>query len=262
MAGNPNTLVVLGSSPDSYFLGHGRRYFVENMPASFTNHVQTQLNISMTLWISMNKSLDSWITHNAATANFHFNRSMNDHIQDHLSAANGKFAADFVAFPDSDDPNHYFVKGKDSCRWTATLPGPLLQELKNETAEVPNFDAAITGMLFGKGKSYICLFSGGFLANLDDDEVQSVEHPLYKVLSQYSEGWCIERGSTLCFYDSQFFFLKFKRPGQSQIKLHWNLPEAAGTKLRELMELMKQPEEQLGLQTRITPENDSQFGSI
>jgi hypothetical protein len=80
-------------------------------------------------------------------------------------------------------------------------------------------------------------------------------------LSQYSEGWCIERGSTLCIYDSQFF-LKFKRPGQSQIKLHWNLPEAAGTKLRELMELMKQPEEQLGLQTRITPENDSQFGSI
>lgn len=63
---------------------------------------------------------------------------------------------------------------------------------------------------------------------------------------QYSEGWCIERGSPLCLYDSNFFFLKFKKPGQSQIKMHWNLPETVGTKLRELQEQAKLPDEQLG----------------
>lgn len=51
MAGNPNTHVVFGSSRDSYFIGHGRRYSYANMPESFTKHIQTQMNISMTLWI-------------------------------------------------------------------------------------------------------------------------------------------------------------------------------------------------------------------
>lgn len=50
-AGNPNTIVVLGPTPESYYVGYGRRHFVENMSPSFTNHAKTALNITMSRWI-------------------------------------------------------------------------------------------------------------------------------------------------------------------------------------------------------------------
>jgi hypothetical protein len=84
-----------------------------------------------------------------------------------------------VSFPDSDDPTHYFVKGKDSHLWTATLPDGLFQTLTKTMSEVPTFDAAITGMLFGKGKTHIYMFRGGFWPEYDDDV--DAEHPLRKV---------------------------------------------------------------------------------
>ncbi|KAJ6538168.1 hypothetical protein DFH09DRAFT_1177729 [Mycena vulgaris] len=247
MAGNPNTLIVLGSSPDSYFIGYGRRHFIENMPESFTNHAKKDLNITMTQWISMSKALDTWVSHNVATAKFHFNGNINQDIRDHLSGANGKAAADFVSFPDCDNPAHYFVKGKNTGAWNAFLDDYFVQKLGKTRTDVANFDAGLTGILFGKGKTYILMFQAGFLADVDDDEVPSEEHPLYKMLVQYSDGWCIERGSTLCFYDSRYFYLKFKRPGESQIKMHWNLPPNMSAKLAELREQAERPEEQIAL---------------
>jgi hypothetical protein len=73
----------------------------------------------------------------------------------------------------------------------------------------------------------------------------------YQVLVQYGEGWCIERGSTLCFYDSRYFFLKFKRPGESGIKMHWNLPPHMNEKYHELRNLAEQPEEQIRMSLQI-----------
>ncbi|KAJ7238810.1 hypothetical protein B0H12DRAFT_1136728 [Mycena haematopus] len=242
----PNTLVVLGSSPDSYFVGHGRRHFIENMSEGFTNHAKTDLNISMTTWISTNRASDTWITYNVATAKFHFNANINQNIRDHLSGLNGKAPADFVSFPDCDNPGHYFVKGKNQGAWNAFLDNYFVQKLNIAKAEVRNFDVGLMGMLFGKGKTYIMMFQAGFLADLDENEV-SEEHPLYKVLAQYGDGWCIERGSTLCFYDSNFFYLKFKRPGQSEIKMRWNLPVTVNDKLLELRKQAEQPEEQIVL---------------
>ena len=96
---------------------------------------------------------------------------------------NGKAAAEFVSFPDYEDPAHYFVKGKNQGAWNAFLENYFIQKLNTTKAEVLNFDAGITGMLFGKGKTYILMFKAGFLADLDDDEISSEEHPLYKVCS-------------------------------------------------------------------------------
>ncbi|KAJ7155689.1 hypothetical protein C8R46DRAFT_1196460 [Mycena filopes] len=241
---DPDTLIVFGSSPESFYIGHGRRHFVENMPEGFTNHAKTALNISMTLFVSMSKALNSWVTYNVATANFHFNANIEQHIRDHMSGVNGKSAADFVTFPDTEDPKQYFVKGKNEGVWNAVLDTYFLERLTTLQAEVPNFDVGLTGMLFGKGKTFICLFKGGFYADVDD-EVASEDHPLYKVLKQYAEGWCIDRASTLCFYDSRYFFLKFKQPGQTQTKLHWNLPPDMGAKLAQLREQAQLPEEQI-----------------
>ncbi|KAJ6528241.1 hypothetical protein DFH09DRAFT_1327821 [Mycena vulgaris] len=104
---------------------------------------------------------------------------------------------------------------------------------------MPNFDANITGMLFGKGRTHFGLFKGGFLANFDD-KVDFPEHPLVKVLFEFKDGWCIGRGSTMCFYDS-----KFKQPGASQYSMRWNFPPEMTAKFQELKERAKQPEEQI-----------------
>ncbi|KAJ6609583.1 hypothetical protein B0H10DRAFT_2438462 [Mycena sp. CBHHK59/15] len=246
MAGNPNTVIVMGSSADSYFIGHGRRHFVENMSPVFTNHANTELNISMTTWVSMSKSLETWVDFNVATDKFHFNLGIKQDIRNHLSGANGKFAVDFVSFPDSDDPGHYFVNGKAPGAWTAELPNYFIEKLTEMQRENPNFDTALEGMLFGKGKTHIYQFSGGFMADLDDEI--TVEHPVYKTLSEFSGGgWCIERGSTLCFYDSRFYYLKFKQPGASTVQMRWNLPQNMSDKLAELKEVAQSPEEQMAL---------------
>ncbi|KAF7345314.1 hypothetical protein MSAN_01908200 [Mycena sanguinolenta] len=242
-----NTLIAFGSSPDSYFIGHGRRHFVENMPEGFMNHAKTDLNIGMTTWISTNPATGCWVTHNVATGKFHFNANINETIRDHFTGANGKAAANFVSFPNCNDPGHFFVKGKNTGAWNAFLDNYFISKINIAKAELSDFDAGLTGMLFGKGKSHIMMFQTGFIANLDDDEVTTEEHPLYKVLAQYGSGWCIERGSSLCFYDSRFFYLKFKRPGQNEIKMHWNLPINMNEKLLELRQLAEQPAEKAAL---------------
>ncbi|KAJ7146912.1 hypothetical protein C8R44DRAFT_724619 [Mycena epipterygia] len=282
MAGNPNTLIVLGSSLDSYFISYGRRHFVENMSESFIaptdrpeylHDIVDKVRIKA---IAPFPRLTQYIVH--------FNRSILPDVRDHLTDTNSKAAADFVTFPDSDNPTHYFIKGKKQGAWSAMLQNYFIQELNKMKADVRNFDAGITGMLFGKGKTHIYLFRVGFLADFDD-EIDSLEHPLYKVyivdlldsspklishtcvqiLVQYSKGWCIERGLTQCFYDSKFFFLKFKRPGESQIKMHWNLPLNMATRLRELKEQASETAggaNQRGRTIRHLPTSNNKFAAL
>ncbi|KAJ6566029.1 hypothetical protein B0H19DRAFT_1066383 [Mycena capillaripes] len=246
MAGQPNTLIILGSSPDSYYIGHGRRHFVENMPDSFTEHAKKDLTISMTRWIRCkyfcrfnfprlmlyllsrqceqknglglaaimmlqkivrSTSGESRLMRPPYThphLSVHFNTGINQTILDHLSGVNGKFAAEYVSFPDNEDPAHHFVKGRGQSQWSGWLDDYFIAKLLKAQKEVPNFDADLTGILFGKGKTFIIMSRTGFTAYLDDDEIpsSSEEHPLRKVLEQYSEGWCIDRASMLCFYDS------------------------------------------------------------
>ncbi|KAE9389176.1 hypothetical protein BT96DRAFT_947076 [Gymnopus androsaceus JB14] len=138
---NPNTIVIFGPSPNSYYVGHGRLHFVENMSPSFTNHAKTALSISFSQWISVSKTANTWIDYNIATDKC------------------------------SKDNSDYFVKGKHKGGWTAVLPDYFIQQLSKIQREVLNFDAGITGMLFGKGKTNICLFETGFQANFDEEEI-------------------------------------------------------------------------------------------
>ncbi|KAJ7895397.1 hypothetical protein B0H13DRAFT_2035074 [Mycena leptocephala] len=241
-AGNPNTIIVLGNSPESYYIGYGRRHFVEGMSPSFMEHARTALNITMTQWISMSSSLDTWVDYNVASDQFYFNGDISPDIRDHLSGVNGKAAAKFVSFPDGAEPGQFFVSGKTQGAWNCVLPDHFIQSLTRLQREVPNFDALITGVLFGKGKTNIVLFSTGFLTDFDDD-ISSTEHPLYKILAEFSDGWCIDRGSTLCFYDSRFYFLKFTKPGDGGIKMRWNLPQPMTARLEELKVMAQDPAE-------------------
>ncbi|KAJ7118361.1 hypothetical protein C8R44DRAFT_878957 [Mycena epipterygia] len=152
MAGSANTIILLGTSPDSYYVGHGRRHFVENMSLSFMNHARTALNITMT----------------------HFNADINQDISDYLRAANGKPGAEFISFPDSEESSQYFVKGKKNGNWNAVLPDYFIQQLSTKQRTVPNFDTDLTGILFGQGKTHICLLTTGFDAHFDAEHIAKV----------------------------------------------------------------------------------------
>lgn len=86
-----------------------------------------------------------------------------------------------MSFPDSDNRGHYFIKGRPQGKWTAELPDYFAQRLSQLQRKLPDFDANITGMLFGKGKTNICLFQNGFSADLDVEIIRNADHPLYKV---------------------------------------------------------------------------------
>ncbi|KAJ7613210.1 hypothetical protein FB45DRAFT_1036729 [Roridomyces roridus] len=240
---SPSTVIVLGPSPEAFFVGHGRRYFVENMPSSsFTGHATSALNIAATLWTSMNGSGMVWVNYNVGSDKFHFNGDINEDIRKHLTSG-----ARFISFPDSPDPGHYFLKGKNSGAWNAVLPSYYVDRLTTMQKELKNFDVGITGMLFGQGTTNIVMFQAGFVADLDDKYVGE-DHPLLKVLKEFSEpGWCIEYGSTLCFYDSGYFYLKFKRSGSSEVQMRWRLPPAVMEKLQTLREQAETPAEQIAI---------------
>ncbi|KAJ7627115.1 hypothetical protein FB45DRAFT_1059931 [Roridomyces roridus] len=240
---SPSTVVVLGPSPEAFFVGHGRRYFVEGMPSSsFTSHATSDLNIGTTLW-----------TRRVVSYTVYFNSDMHEDVRKHLTGGGAKF----LSFPDSDDPAHYFLKGRNSGAWNAVLPNYYVDRLNSMQNEIKDFDVGITGMLFGQGRTNIVMFQAGFIADLDDRYVDGEDHPLLKpndifffqVLNEFSDppGWCIEYGSTLCFYDSRYFFLKFKRPGSSEIQMRWRLPAAAAEKLEAPREEAKTPAEQMAL---------------
>jgi hypothetical protein len=65
-------------------------------------------------------------------------------------------------------------------------------------------------------------------------------------LAEFIDGWCIDRGSQLCFYDSRFYFLKFTKPGDGGIKMRWNLPVTMTARLEELKVMAQDPAEHAG----------------
>ncbi|KAJ6557000.1 hypothetical protein DFH09DRAFT_1365431 [Mycena vulgaris] len=219
---SPNTLGVLGSSPEAFYVACGRRHVVENMPASFTKHANSALSVAMMLWISMGRSMEHWVDFKTSTEDFHFDGNPEKAVLDDL--------------------------GHQRQNWVATLPDYFVKNLALLQREVPAVANSLTGMLFGKENINIYLYPTGFLADLDGEAEADNGHPLNKVCKEMKEGRCIECGSTLCFHDSRYFFLKFKRPGTNTIRMRWNLPPHVGAKPAELQAIAEQPDELIAIQ--------------
>lgn len=75
------------------------------------------------------------------------------------------------------------MKGKGEGEWSGWLDDYFVAKLNKAKTEIPNFNTNLTGILFGKGKTFITMFKDGFTAELDDEEIPSdaEEHPLRKV---------------------------------------------------------------------------------
>jgi hypothetical protein len=87
-----------------------------------------------------------------------------------------------VSFPDSTNPGAYFAKGKNDGAWNGVFDNFFVTQIKDYKADMPNFDAGLKGIIFGKGKTFLCLLDSGFRGYLDENEIVGDDHPLRKVL--------------------------------------------------------------------------------
>ncbi|KAJ7638051.1 hypothetical protein B0H17DRAFT_1216905 [Mycena rosella] len=236
----PNTLVVFGPSPESFFLGHGRRHVFQGVPEGFAKQVQgVELPITQTGWISFDPTGTKYVARNDNRKQFCHSTNISQELLDHLKT----HGATLITLGPDDT---YFIKHNKG--WNARLPLTELQHLNHLKPHIgAKFDSAIRGLLFGHGQTHIFLLAGGFLANLSEETKKDLEHPLTKVLLEFDEGWSMEPGSTLCPYSDRYFFLKFKKPNDTVIHTRWCLPELMTQKLAELKELTESPEDQMSL---------------
>ncbi|KAJ7843005.1 hypothetical protein B0H14DRAFT_3139757 [Mycena olivaceomarginata] len=111
----PNTLVVFGANPDSFYLGHGRRHSFQNMPDAFAKQVQgVELPITQTSWISFNPTGTKFIARNEGPEAVHVQHRCPDlitHIKD-----------DGVAFATLGIDDSYFVKHRQGGWHRAIIP--------------------------------------------------------------------------------------------------------------------------------------------
>ena len=61
-----------------------------------------------------------------------------------------------------------------------------------------------------------------------------------------SPSWTVERGSSLCPWDINYYFLKFKDPQTDTVQMHWSLPPDMQALYDELNRLAQTPEAQAG----------------
>lgn len=59
--------------------------------------------------------------------------------------------------------------------------------------------------------------------------------------------WTVERGSALCPWNVNYFFLKFKDPQTNKIQMHRNLPQPMGEDLADLTRIFETPEAKQGI---------------
>ncbi|KAJ7887262.1 hypothetical protein B0H14DRAFT_3430752 [Mycena olivaceomarginata] len=235
----PNTLVVFGADPDSFYLGHGRRHSFQNMPDAFAKQVQgVELPITQTSWISFNPTGTKFIARNEDQKRSTYSTDVQDLIT-HIKN-------DGVAFATLGIGDSYFVKHPQG-GWHARLSPLYTENIKYLITHVGSdkFDHMIKGLLFGYDKSHIFLTTNGFIAVLNEETKKDPEHPLTKDLTEFDkEGWCLEPGSTLCPYSDRYFFLRFKKPGNSLIQIRWELPDFMKQQLAVLKEQTKSPGDQ------------------
>lgn len=146
------------------------------------------------------------------------------------------------------------------------------QDMQAQIGDSFNFNTELRGILFGKGSTMVFMFRGSFSYYTDSEaegtELENVRPkpchalPLLSIcpfnadfsttrqlMNSYiyrSPPWTVERGSALCPWDVNYYFLKFKDPQSGTVKMHWNLPPNMAANYDELSALAQTPEVQAG----------------
>ncbi|KAF5325109.1 hypothetical protein D9619_009669 [Psilocybe cf. subviscida] len=250
----PVPIIAFGPTPDSYFIGVGMRYYSVGMPDSLAPTANKLPAIQMG-WMSIDPQ-GAWMVQDA----YHTSRLEYDtRILPNIIEQWRNRSLKFVSFGDLSDGHIQTWVGvgpDNSGNWTGILSDQQLShlnEIKGQIGEV--FDRALRGILLGKGSTMVFMFAGGFSYYTDDEAEGRI---LEKVMDEYvhrQPAWTIERGSVLCPWNIDYFFLKFKDTQSSRIIMRWNLPQNMDAHLKELQEAAETPEgaaaiarhEQLGM---------------
>ncbi|PPQ80852.1 hypothetical protein CVT26_015180 [Gymnopilus dilepis] len=215
----PNPVVAFGSSEHSFYIGCGLQYFAIGMPQSLLGTISKLPAIKLS-WLATDAQAQGWVAYDSHEKTFHFDPTIPKELLEKL-----KGQAEYVTLGPSKD--RYFVK-LPATAWTANLPDEAVKDHQELRARLgPNFD---TTLIYG--------LSVGFLPLLDDDAKGG---KLEQVLKEKEDDWLIERGSSLCQWNANYFYLMFKHIPTGRVQIVWELPEQMNTKLWELRKYADTP---------------------
>ncbi|PPQ92998.1 hypothetical protein CVT25_000198 [Psilocybe cyanescens] len=243
-------VIAFGSSPDVYYIGLGMRYYMAGMPESVRPTIQKLPAIQLQ-WMSIEED-GSWATREGYGCRTEFSTSVTQGAIDKIKAFP---AADYVTFGPTKSIFCAITPGQG---WAGSMADEQIEKLREMQASVGGedvFNQGLKGILFGKGMTMIFMFKGGFSYYTDSEAEGGKMESLLNEYIYRQPAWTLERGSTLCPWNVDYYFLKFKDPESSTIKMFWSLPQSMADNLADLQATLATPEaqqaianhEQLGL---------------
>ncbi|GJE88325.1 hypothetical protein PsYK624_044080 [Phanerochaete sordida] len=241
--------VVFGPAPDSYFVTYGKRYAWNNAPESLVQTFQanSELDPMNVAWISIHPSNEYWAVKTVLGDNLYVAPRTPDTLLAHLrptSDAHSLTEDKAQALSFTADGRGFFVR-RAQRGYVLELGGaPYALDVAELRASIPDFDARVRDVLFGRDGTWICVYrDAGFTANLDGP-AQDPEHPLHKVCKELTEeAECrVLEGSVLSPHDDRHFVLRVQIG--DKIVTRWNLPDAMLAVVNELVERTNDPAEQ------------------
>ncbi|TFK33292.1 hypothetical protein BDQ12DRAFT_727923 [Crucibulum laeve] len=232
-------VICFGPNPETFYVGCGVRYYAPNMPPSILNSLNKFPAIQIK-WMSMDCEGQGWAIRDTYKNATEYATCIPQDIIDKLNKG-----ADFLTF--GPNKGNWFTCAPGGI-WNGNMEDEMISHLNEIKVLTPNFDQVIDGILFGKGTTLIFAYKGGF-GYYTDNEAEGSK--LEKVLDEYiyrDPPWTIMRGSSLCLYDIEYYFLKFKDPQSNNIEMRWSLPTTMLEKLGELRTEALTPESQLAIQ--------------
>lgn len=196
-------VVVFGPSEDAFYVGAGRRFYVQNMPPSFTNAVHgSTLPVGRIGWVSLDKTGKYWCAGSRVSQNsafgyiFECSTTFMTYIPTVYYVLQPKAplrskivsaGCDFASFPDFDllssetladqiedgRSPYYFINHQPPGHWSLNLPTyyinviQLLRETFKESGRGDEFDLRLRWILFGKGRTHVYQFDNGFIHCLE-----------------------------------------------------------------------------------------------
>ncbi|KAF5325110.1 hypothetical protein D9619_009668 [Psilocybe cf. subviscida] len=217
----PHPIIVFGPTPGTYFVGVGMKYYAVGMPDSITSTASKWPAVQMR-WMSINAD-GAWMVQDMYSSTLEFDTSVGDDLIQQCRGTNG---FQYVTFGPT--RGTWVGVGPDSSGvWSGNMEDDQIRALREMQAQAGdgfNFNMELRGILFGKGSTMIFMFGGSF-AYYTDREAEGSE--LENLLNSYlyrSPAWTVERGSSLCPWDVNYYFLRFKDPQSGTVKMHWSLP--------------------------------------
>ncbi|KAF8588186.1 hypothetical protein K439DRAFT_1335882 [Ramaria rubella] len=246
-------IVAFGPTHDSYFIGHGVKYYTEKLPSSLQAKLASGDLIPCHMsWMSIAKDGQRWAADNTLNDKIWWDTGIGEHIQNAFLGNPPALPSNYVSFPE--EPDGHFLKGIKTGAWSAELADLYVNSVREAQRDIDGFDLGLKSIMFGVGGSHIFCFDNGFQAKLQGAH----DHPdnaLHKVLQEYAlrgPGWTIGLGSALSLHDPHMFVLVFQNNASGVEEIRWVAPQEMSDRITELIEAANSPEGQAGKCARLS----------